>query len=234
MQRLNNQSVAAILAAMNAIHTNSHFVGTSRKHLNAYVDKDAVGCDPLALDQLAYELAHRINGCCHLESEDVVALIGAPMGAIALGNRVTYWLNELFPRGDGIIIKSFYAQKTGEGKDDPFKLRTAFANQITDRCVIAIEDILNTGESAEKTICAILAAGGTTVVVAAICNRGNVKAENLNVRFVTSLMEVDLAAYPKDECPMCKDRVPMRTDLGHGREFIEERVKEGYIYPVAN
>ncbi len=222
MQRLNDAQIAAILAEINAIHTDSHFVGTSGKHLDAYINKDAVCIDPTILDRFAFEMAHRIGERCDLQEEDVVAIIGAPMGAISFGAMVAKWLNIEFPRGDSIIIRSIYAEKTGKDESDPFKIRDAFGPILAGgKGAITIEDILNTGGSAEKTIAAIIAKGGRPVGVGAICNRGKVTFDQLHCSFVVSLLDVDLKSYTPEKCPMCDSGIPVRTDLGHGQKFLD-------------
>lgn len=212
-----------ILALMNAVHT-GHFVGTSGAHLDTYINKDAPGGHPLHLMHLAHELAWRINGACHLESDDVVTLVGAPMGAISLGAFTAFWLNTLFPRSDGVIVQSFYAEKTSLTDDAaPFKLRPYYADQLKGRGVIAIEDILNSGGSAQKTVNIIQQCGGIPIGVGALCNRGDVTPAKLGIRFITSLVDLNLQKWDVQDgqpCQLCQDRTPIRTDLGHGAKFV--------------
>lgn len=216
--RLNKKAIELFLANLNAIHTESHFVGTSGKHLNAYVNKDALGCDPRILESLAYELGCRVIE--QVGTEGLEATIGAPMGAIAFGNRVALHLDS--------SAKAYYVEKTGNGQNDPFEMRKSFADAIEGKSVICVEDIINTGGSAEKTIKAVKDVGGIPLGVIAICNRGGVTAKQLGVKFVISLLDVSLDAFDAHDCPMCKARIPMRTDLGHGKKFIVEHPD----YPV--
>lgn len=221
--RLDHAGIMEILALMNVVHT-GHFVGTSGAHLDTYINKDAPGSHPLHLMHLAHELAYRISGFSHLESDDVIALVGAPMGAISLGAFTAYWLNTLFPRGDGEIVQSFYAEKTSLTDDKaPFKLRQYYADQLKGRGAIAIEDIINSGGSAQKTIDIIKASGGEPIGVGALCNRGGVTPEKLNIRFITSLADLNLQKWDvhKDvPCELCQHHVSIRTDLGHGAKFV--------------
>jgi orotate phosphoribosyltransferase len=223
-ERLTNGQILGILAQMNAVHT-GHFVGTSGAHLDTYINKDAPGSNPILLMCLAYELAHRINGQCHLASDDIVAVIGAPYGAISLGAFTTYWLNELFPRKDGVVVQSFYAEKP-KVDTESFKLRDFYASQINDHGVIAIEDILNTGGSALKTTDLIRQHGGNPIGVAALCNRGGVTANKAGAdRFILSLADLDLNKWDVHtgvECPLCNAKVPMCVSLSHGQKFISE------------
>jgi orotate phosphoribosyltransferase len=228
MQRLTDEEVRLILQQENAVHTSSHFVGTSGKHLDAYIDKDCIGRNPRVLDQFAFELAHRLceDIDLSLHGANIVAVIGAPMGAVAFSSRVTYWINELFPRSDGIMIQSIYAEKDGDkahlkSSGITLKIRSSFAELLKNGGgAISIEDILNTGGTAEDMLRKIEGAGGIPRRLGAICNRGGVTPEKLGIRVIKSLMNVTLKAYEAKDCPMCRDGVPMRTDLGHGMAFL--------------
>ncbi|MDB5204270.1 MAG: phosphoribosyltransferase [Candidatus Taylorbacteria bacterium] len=226
LKRLSDTEIKQILELMDAVNT-GHFVGASGAHLDTYIDKDAPGSHPIHLMHLGHELAHRINEVCRLEDNDIVALVGAPMGAISLGAFTAYWLNTLFPREDGIVIQSLYAEKTSLTDDKaPFKLRSSYAEKIKEHGVIAIEDILNSGGSAQKTIDIIEKCGGKAIGVGALCNRGGVTADKLGVRFVVSLIDLNLQKWdvPKgEECPLCKRDVLIDTRLGHGQRFLDEQ-----------
>jgi orotate phosphoribosyltransferase len=218
---LSDEEIRKILANSNAIHTNSHFVGVSGKHLDTYIAKDNLGMSPGTLSILAHELV-----CRFLDNRRdyniAQAVVGAPMGAITFGSFIAMWWNELA----GSELKFLYAEKTGDADDAPFKIRPAFAEVIRGKKVIAAEDILNQGGSALKTLAAIREAGGEPVAVLAQCNRGGVTAEKLGVPIVSSLMNVSLAAYDEKDCPMCKQGIPVRTDLGHGKKFLERKASE--------
>jgi orotate phosphoribosyltransferase len=223
--RLTFTDIAGLLNQYAVIQQNGHFVGTSGKHLSEYVDKDAVGRNPALLDHFAFELAHRLCEGSDLADprEDIIAVIGAPMGAIAFSSMVCYWINELYPRRDGVAIQSLYAEKGGPGKDDPFKIRASFAEIIKGRGVISIEDILNSGLSARKMVQAILAAGGKPRRCGVLCNRGGILPEDINVPWLAGLYNVQMSAYDLSNapCPMCESGTPINTKFGHGAKYVE-------------
>lgn len=224
LTRKTNVEIAALLDKANVIKV-GHFVGTSGKHLDRYVDKDTLGRNPHLLDQLAYELAFRIGQRLHLggKDNDVVAVIGAPMGAIALSSRVCYWLNDIF-LSSGTELHSLYAEKGGAGPDAPFKIRPSFAALIKGKRVISIEDILNTGLSGKKMVAALEACGAVSACCGAICNRGGVLPEFLGVPSIVSLMDVVMTAYDLNigTCPLCADGIQINTVLGHGAAYVAE------------
>lgn len=218
--RISDQEVQALLADGNVIHT-GHFVGTSGKHLSAYINKDQVGSNPDLLDTLAFELAWRLTtDVGSLQEDDIVAVIGAPMGAVVLANRIAYWFNRCFRRPDGVLVQALYAEKEGEGF---LKIRPGFAAVIKGHGVINAEDILTTGKTAKQLTEVVLGCGATTKRVGAIANRGGLTAEQLGVPVLCALMNVQLDSYETDKCPLCAKGVPVRTDLGHGAKFLAEK-----------
>jgi len=95
------------------------------------------------------------------------------------------------------------------------------------RCLI-VEDVVNSGATVAKTRDAVIAVGGNIIGVGCLCNRsgGKVTAETLSVPEFHSLTDLDMKMYPEDDCPLCKAGIPVRTDLGKGKEFL---IRKGMI-----
>ena len=221
MTRLTEQDIKAIFARLNAIYTDSHFVYTSGKHGPHYVDKDSVGLDPETTHHLAYELAQRL---CEQQigagGEEIIAVVGAPMGAIRLADSVAYWINKLFPRDNGVKVRSIYADKDGDG----LVIRRGFPKVFElglGRGAFLIEDILNTGKSAAQLRDAVERAGGVPCRLGALCNRGGNTAQSLGVPGLVSLLDLAFEAFTVEEMPDWLKRRPVRTDLGHGAKWLE-------------
>ena len=193
-----------ILAEARAIITGSHIVYTSGKHGSAYVNKDAVYPNTARVAELCRYLAdaavpHRPEIVC-----------GPAMGGIILAQ----WT------GHHLGLPAVYAEKAPEGG---MALRRGYAKLVAGKRVLVVEDILNTGGSVRDAVAAVRAAGGDVVAVGALVNRGAVTAADVGVPVLVALLEVALDAWDAAACPLCRDGVPMNTDVGKGREFLAKR-----------
>jgi len=86
-----------------------------------------------------------------------------------------------------------------------------------------VDDIINTGFSALSTIEAVGKAGGSVVALAVLINRGNIDTAEFGVDEFIFLLEYDIPVWPASECNLCLKGVPINTDYGHGREFLNAK-----------
>jgi orotate phosphoribosyltransferase len=194
----------AILAEARAIVTDSHVVYTSGKHGSAYVNKDAV-----------YPSTARVAELCRFLAEAAAPqrpeiVCGPAMGGIILAQ----WT------GHHLGIPAVYAEKAPDGG---MTLRRGYDKLVAGKRVLVVEDILNTGGSIRDAVRAVRDAGGHVVAAAALVNRGRITAAQIDVPALAALLDVDLDAWDADACPLCRDRVPINTDVGKGREFLAAR-----------
>jgi orotate phosphoribosyltransferase len=195
---------AAILAEAHAVLTGGHVVYTSGRHGSAYVNKDAVYTHP-----------GRVRELCRLLADGVRALrpevvCGPALGGIILSQWTAHHLRVL----------AVYAEKLPAGG---LALRRGYDRLVEGRRVLVVEDVLNTGGSVREAVSAVRKAGGEVVGVAALCNRGGVTAADLDVPALVSLVELSLDSWEAADCPLCRDGVPVNTDVGKGREFLAAR-----------
>jgi len=195
---------AEILAEAGAIITGSHVVYTSGRHGSAYVNKDAI-----------YPHTARVSELCRLLAESTRALrpevvCGPALGGIILAQWTGHHLGAL----------AVYAEKVPEGG---LALRRGYDRVVAARRVLVVEDVLNTGGSVRQAVAAVRAAAGEVVAVGALCNRGGVRAADLDVPALVSLTELSLDSWEAAACPLCRDGVPIDTSVGKGREFLASR-----------
>ena len=191
-----------------AIITGSHFVYTSGKHGSNYVNKDALYPHVQLIDRLCHEMAAPF---CILEHR-VEAVIGPAIGGVILSQRVADHLSKL----QGNEVLSLFAEKVGED----FVIKRGQEKRIAGKYTLVVEDVLTTGESAKSVIKAVRRALGSVVGLSVLCNRGGVTREELEFLRLKSLIDASMETYEETECPLCRDRVPINTDLGHGRAFL--------------
>ena len=76
--------------------------------------------------------------------------------------------------------------------------------------VLVVDDIVTTGGSLVDTIDAVIKAGGEPVCVSAIADRTGGKVTFGDVPFVPAT-EVVMESFPPDDCPLCKQGVPLKV-----------------------
>ncbi len=209
---VHDDDIKKILDQHHAIVTNGHFVYTAGDHGNAYVSKEALYPDTEAIATICRAMAERCSGLC------IETVIGPAMGSIILSQRVAESLCYLTSKK----VMSIYAEKGEDGKT--FLVRPVWLKYLAGKNVLVVEDILNSGGSAQRTVELVRSHEGTVVGVTAICNRGGVTTTDLgNVPRLETLIEINLDKWPAESCPLCAKRVPINTDLGHGKEFLAQQ-----------
>lgn len=196
-----------------ALHTNSHFVLNSGKHSADYVNKDAVFTSPRALEKLGADMASFFNRA------EVDVVLGPTMGGAILASRVAYAMSSPAPGGKEIFCA--FADKVG----DDFVLKRGYDKAIHGKRVVICEDVTSTGRSARNVAKLVKASCGIVVGAVAIWNRGNVTAADLDVAVFNAIISEPIQAWEESECPMCKEGVEIRTDLGHGAAYLAAKNK---------
>lgn len=143
-----------------------------------------------------------------------------PERAEAAGRELAAKLSEFSPRIvvapalGGLIIGHETARALGtpfafvERQAAEFTLRRGFRLQAGEPVAI-VEDVFTTGKSTREAIAAVQASGGRVVAAGSIVDRG-LPAGALDVP-VRSLLSVPVAAWPAEECPLCRRGVPLDT-----------------------
>jgi orotate phosphoribosyltransferase len=85
-------------------------------------------------------------------------------------------------------------------------LRRGFTVRPGEKIVVA-EDVMTTGGSVAEVIEALESAGAEIAGVACLIDRGG--SSRFEGRRVASLLEVDLPTFPADDCPLCRQGLPL-------------------------
>jgi orotate phosphoribosyltransferase len=211
---MNKQSIMARLTDAGAIITDSHIVYTSGKHGRAYVNKDAIYLHTATISELCRVMSAEFDA----DQIDVVA--GPTIGGVVLSQWVTHHLN--LRRKSGETLSVYSEEEDGpSGKIRVFK--RGYDALISGNNVLVVEDVLNTGGSARKVVEAVKACGGNVVAVTVLCNRGNVQSSDVGDVPLHALTEVTLEAWPEEECPLCREGVPVNTKVGKGKAYLESK-----------
>lgn len=205
--------VLEILKKTNAINDNSHFVYVSGKHAKSYINKDAVYPHIKEISRIAEIIAQKYKD----QPADVVA--GPSIGGIILSQWTAYHLSRLKRKE----VLSVYTEKTPD-KNQVFT--KGYDKFVKGKNVLVVEDIVTTGGSVKKVINSIIKAGGNVIAACSIVNKD---PEHINPSYIgvsyDYLTIVDTAVYDEADCPLCKEGVPINTQLGHGKKYLEEKEK---------
>ena len=200
-----------ILGQSKAIITQSHIVYASGKHGSEYVNKDAVYPDTQATDELCGLIAE------HFKDANVEVVVAPAVGGVILSHEVASQLTKADQKVIGI-----YADKEG----DSLVFKRGYGEFIKERRILVVDDVLTTGGSVAKLVELSRSLGGEVVAVAVLCNRGGVKAEDIgNMPELFALSNVRMADYDEAECPLCKAGIPINTEVGKGKEYLEKKAK---------
>ena len=206
-----NQEVVDILEKTGAVVDNSHFVYISGKHSPLYVNKDYVFPHTAYISRIGEIIAEKYK------DSPVEVVAGPSIGGIILSQWVAYHLSRL--KNNEIL--SVYTEKQSD-KDQIFT--RGYGRYVKGKNVLVVEDIVTTGGSIKKVINSVSKEGGKVI---AACCMVNKDPEHINLDFIgvpfnyLTILGVDI--YEERDCPLCKKGVPINTQLGHGKKFLEEQ-----------
>lgn len=201
------EKVKKILAKANAVLTDGHFVYVSAKHGDKYINKDAIYPHTKLVRELAKMWAE------DFKNSGVEVVVGPAMGGVILSHDAASELSKLLKRD----IPGVYAEKDGDGG---FTFTRGYDVFVKGKKVLVVEDILTTGGSVKKVIQMTKKAGGKVVGLGVIANRGNVKAKDIGVTKINALMNIEMIAMEAKDCTLCKNKVPVNTNVGKGKLFL--------------
>ncbi len=192
-----------ILKKTKAILTDSHFVGTSGRHMATYINKDALY--PHVLD------TSRMGELFALKNKDleIDVVAGPALGGIILSTWTAYHLSKLKNRE----VLGIYTEKTPESNQ---VFTRGYDALVKNKNVLVIEDLTTTGGSVKKVVDSVRLVGGNVIGVCVMVNRDPrlVNSETIGAPF-SSLATLEVPSYDEADCPLCKNNVPIDTSVGH-------------------
>jgi len=166
-----------------------HFLLTSGRHSDTYVEKARLFEDPALVGELAREIASWY--------ERVEAVVSPAVGAIPLGFAVAQAAGARF----------LYAERE-EGR---MALRRGFRLSAGERTLV-VEDVVTTGGSAREVWDLVQGSGAETLGVAAVVDRS---AADLGLA-LRALIRVEARAWDPDACPLCAEGREMSSRGSRG------------------
>lgn len=202
-------TIIGILKRIGAVLTDDHFVYTSGKHGSVYINKDALYPHTTESSQVGRMFAEKFKDV------DIDVVAAPALGGIILSQWTAYNLSKLKSKE----VLGVYTEKTPE-KNQVFT--RGYDKLVKGKNVLVIEDLTTTGGSVRKVVDSVKAAGGHVVAVCVMVNRDPVLVTSGVVGGPFSALGVLKAeAFDEADCPLCKDNVPINTDVGHGKKYLE-------------
>lgn len=161
-----------------------HFLLSSGRHSGAYCQMAYLQQYP---DKCAEVMAHVAE---KLKDTDVDVIVGPAMGGIVYA----------YELGRQLGKRAIFTER----ENNVMTLRRGFEIQKGEKVLIT-EDVVTTGKSSMETAKVIEELGGEVVGIACIVDR------RVNEIFcpVYSAMQLEIATYEADECPLCKAGIPL-------------------------
>ncbi len=203
-----NKEVVDILKKTGAVVGDSHFVYVSGKHAPMYINKDYVYPHTAYVSRIGEIIAEKYK------DQPVDVVVGPSIGGIILSQWTAHHLSKL----KGKEVLSVYTEKQPD-KNQIFT--RGYGQFVKGKNVLVVEDIVTTSASVQKVIKSVGDEGGKVLGVCAIVNKDSV---NINPKFIGApfdyLTVLGMDVWDQKDCPLCKQGVPINTQLGHGKNFL--------------
>lgn len=161
-----------------------HFLLSSGRHSDRYVEKARVLERPDAVMALAEEMASWYA--------DVDVVVAPAIGAIVLGFAVAWHAQARF----------VFAER----EDDRMTLRRGFVLRPGERALV-VEDVITTGASAQEVHELVVASGAESLGVAALVDRSQADPPFP----LRAVLRVEAVSWLPEACPLCAEGSPVES-----------------------
>ena len=190
-----------ILKRTGAYVTNDHFLLPSGHHAPEYIEKSLVTTEPSFTEGLGDVIAK------HFAQWPVDVVLATGLGALILAHNVA----RAHPSHPILI----YATKGMVGPRRRVTLPREFRKFIAAGTkVLIIEDLITTGETLKLLIRLVTERGGQVAGIGCLWQRNSKVKLNQSI---FSLVTRDFPTYPAEECPLCREGVPLNEQFARRR-----------------
>jgi orotate phosphoribosyltransferase len=170
-------------------HQRGHFLLSSGLHSGHYLQCALYLANPQCAARAGQLVADAISDA-GLEPEIIVA---PAMGGLIIGHETAR-----------AIDLPFIFTERAEGE---MVLKRGFGLERGQR-VVVVEDVVTTGRSTREVIAILGGFGADVIGVASVVNRAG-STQPFSPLPSRALLEVDFPTWPADQCPLCRDGVPI-------------------------
>ena len=186
VKKMTEKEVRDILVETNAI-MDGHFLLTSGLHSPHYVEKFNVLQHPKYTEQLCQAMAEKFKDA------NIETVVGPVTGGIILAHET----------GKALGTRAIFTERV----DGKMTFRRGFSLHEGER-VLIVEDIVTTGGSIKEVIDVVKSYKAIPVAVSMLVDRSGGKADFGDVP-ATALLKMNVETYKSEECPLCKQNIPM-------------------------
>lgn len=191
---LNQAEIETLLKDVGAWLT-GHFLLTSGMHSDQYVQCQRIMQYPRHGLMLAEALAAKIQAA----NLQPMAVVGPALGAIHWEVYAAQALDKLYAEDP---VRGIFAERP----DGKFEIRRGLELNPGEP-VLVVEDVTTTGGSAMQVLELVRDLGANPIGVGTVIDRSGGKLD-FGVPFF-SLVQLNLATYQPDACPLCKEGKPL-------------------------
>ena len=170
-------------------YLDGHFLLTSGRHSDAYIEKFRLLEDPVRCARLCADMAR------HFADLAPTVVVGPAVGGILLA----------YETARALGVRGIFLERE-EGR---LKFRRGFALRSTDR-ILVVEDVVTTGTSVFEVL-EVLAQErreGRVLGVACLVDRSGGKTD-FGLARQRALLELDLPSWEAGACPLCAKGIPL-------------------------
>lgn len=182
---MNTKNLLEIFTETNAL-LHGHFLLTSGRHSNQYFQCAKVLQHPQHNAYICSKIAD------YFKEHEIDFVISPAIGGIVVGQEVARQLDK----------QSIFAER----EDKTLVLRRGFQIE-TGKKYLVCEDVVTTGGSVFEVIDIVKKNGGNVAGVGFIVDRSNNKVQFNVPQFST--LQLEVISYQPDECPLCKENIPI-------------------------
>ena len=173
-------------------YLHGHFRLTSGLHSGEYLQCAKVLAHPQYAERLGRALSEKINSLLDGAAIDVV--VSPAMGGIVIGHEVARALG----------ARSLFTER--DAATNAMALRRGFEILPGEKAVV-IEDVITTGGSTREVVNTVSATGAKVLAAGSIIDRSGGRADVGVPRVALETLEA--VAYQPEECPLCRQRLPL-------------------------
>lgn len=184
-------------------------------HSPTFLDFEQLTIHPSVVKELAARMAERIMGW----RVRVGAIIGPERGATTLSCLVALELEALW----GTEVLAIVVEKNGHGG---YRIHPRNLRHLENRTFAALDDVVTRGTAMRQGVAAGIAAGGKPVGAVTCWDRsGEATPQAMGVSRFSALCSDRVVTLTGSQClesGPCKEKMDIRTDYGHGAQYLEE------------
>lgn len=202
------KNIIEIFKNIDAFLDNDHFVYSSGKHGEIYINKNDLFANPEVMSEAGSLLAQKAK------DKDIDTVAGPAICGILPAHWTAFHLSKI----KNNKINTVFGEHAGNKE---FEIKRGYKKYIENKRVLLVDDITTSGGTIKRFGKTIDDLGGKVVGALVLINRSPNSVTSNSLGFpLESLGEIEIATWEANQCPLCEKNVPVNTQVGHGKKFV--------------